>query len=231
MALKKKAQTKEETTTTETTNIEAETHETAPATTSTNQNSAPSTAVMSGNVFINNTDLVETCTEADFGTFVQLAASNGTHQGSDGNDYGKSIEFQGIVQRDVWKMSPGETGEEAKEYFKVSYDGEEDLQEALDEAIEAGYSRSKISKYLELFVLITKCDNEDMVGEVAILSLAPSSIRNWKPVAGKLKVKAAFGKLQTTEIVPDCPAVTFRSTAKPVSWKGNNYTAFEFEIV
>ena len=228
MALKKKASEKKTVESIET----IETVESAAVAATEEPAKAPALSTPAGNVFINNESLIEACTEAEFGTFVQLAASNGTHMGSDEKDYGKEIKFQGIIQRNVWKMSPGETGEEATEYFQVSYAGPEELEDAKAEAIEAGYDRADIRKYIELFGLITECEgNPDAEGEVVILSLSPSSIRNWKPLEGKLRVKAAFGKLKAQEVIPGCPAVVFKSVATPVSWKGNNYTAFNFEIV
>jgi len=184
-----------------------------------------------GDVFIKNDTLVGACASADWGTFLAVTGSNGTHDGSDDLDLGKEIEFQVVVQRDVWKMSPNSSDDESREYFASSYEGEEDLEDAKQEAIEAGYEKASIKKYLELYVLLTKCDIVDMVGEVVCLNLAPSSVREWKPLAGKLTVKAAMGKLNYTEVIPGSPAVTFKSVASPGKWKGNKYTYFKFSIV
>ncbi|RUM44356.1 MAG: hypothetical protein DSY80_04475 [Desulfocapsa sp.] len=186
---------------------------------------------MVGDVFIKNDTLVGACVSADWGTFLPVTGSNGTHDGADDLDLGKELEFQVVVQRNVWKMSPNSPDDESREYFASSYEGEEDLEDAKQEAIEAGYENAGVKKYLELYVLLTKCTIVDMIGEVVCLNLAPSSVREWKPLAGKLTVKAAMGKLNYTEVIPGSPAVTFRSVATPGKWKGNKYTYFKFSIV
>jgi len=187
-------------------------------------------SVKSSNIFIKNDDLITVCQEAEYGTFPQFSASNGTIMNSEMN-LGSEIEFQVITAKDVWKMSTGSNDEEAKEYFDVSYEGEEALEGALEEAIEAGYDKASIKKYLDLYVFITSCNEEDMVNEIAVLSLSPSSLFNWRKLSGKLQSKAVLGMLNTTEVIPDAPAVTFRAKAKPTSYKGNNYTVMEFSIL
>jgi len=223
MALKNTAK-KESVDQTEASTTEAEVPEASTA-----SNALAENAV--GDVFIKNETLVSACASADWGTFLAVTGSNGTHDGSDDLDLGKEIEFQVVVQRDVWKMSPNSSDDESREYFASSYEGEEDLEDAKQEAIEAGYESAGIKKYLELYVLLTKCDIVDMIGEVICMNLAPSSVREWKPLAGKLTVKAAMGKLNYTEVIPGSPAVTFKSVATPGKWKGNKYTYFKFSIV
>jgi hypothetical protein len=218
MALKKKAA-----------NTEAEATPTADVPATKTEAKAP--AVSTGNtVFVNSQDLIEACDDAEFGTFLNVSASNGTHMAGD-VDLGKEIEFQVILQKDVWKMSANDNSEEAREYFATSYEGEADLEDAKQEAIDAGYAKAGIKKYLELYAMIVDCEDAEMVGEVVVLNLAPSSVREWKPLSGKLKVRAAMGKLQTTEVVPGAPAVVFKSVATPTSWKGNNYSVFKYSIV
>lgn len=188
-------------------------------------------AVAGASVFIAEPNLVETCEDAEWDTFSSISASSGTHYTNKKDDLGKSLEFQVVLQRPCWKMSANSNDEEAKDYFETSLLGPEDLETAKQEAIDAGYEKAAIKKYFELFIIITNCENADFIGEMFCMNLAPSSVRNWKPLEGKLKVKAAMKKLSTTEVIPEYPAVTFKSIAKPASWDGNNYTVFEFEIV
>jgi len=102
----------------------------------------------------------------------------------------------------------------------------------LTEAIDAGYEKAAVKKYLVLYALVIKCDETpDMEGEVICMNLSPSSMKEWKPLAGKLTVRAALGKLQTSEVIPGSPAVTFRSVASPGNWKGKKYSYFRFQIV
>ena len=229
MALKKAAKNTE---TEDKTTTEAPTPEpeaTAPAVAPKPETPVPTSGPSS--VYIKNDDQQAACSAAEYGTFVAVSASNGEFAGQD-ISLGKEMEFQVVVQRDVWKLSANDDSDEAREYFTVSYEGEEDLSEALAETIDAGYEKASVKKYLELYALVTKCkDNSDMEGEVICLNLSPSSMREWGPLAGKLTVRAALGKLQTSEVIPGSPAVTFRAVATPGTWKGKKYTYAKFFIV
>jgi hypothetical protein len=220
MALKKKSE---------------ETNTTAPAADEKEVATRQSTAVSTdagGSVFVTNSALVEAVHDAEWGTFPSVVASNGTHMCGE-DDLGKILQFQAIVAKDVWKMTPGSNDEEAKEFFTVSYDGPEELEEAKQEAIASGYDKAAIKKYIDIIAIITDCDNAAYVGETITLQLAPSSQFTWKPLAGKLKMMAALGKLKAMPIMGDPDlgtAVVFQSTANPKKWKGNSYTAFDFEV-
>ena len=195
---------------------------------------------LKNSVFITNPLFLEAVAGADWGTFPSIIATNGTHMvsGSNGADLGKVLKFQAILANTVWKIVPGSSDEEAKDYFKVSKDGEvcndgQDIQEALQDALDAGYSKASIKEYVDVICIITECADADYVGETMTLQLAPSSQYTWRPLAGKCKMKAAMGKLEAEPVLGDPTlgsAVVFTSTAKPTSYKGNNFTKLEFSI-
>ncbi len=201
----------------------------------------PASEVVVGgsSVFITNPDFLDAVADATYGTFKSVVASNGTHMisGSD-IDLGKILKFQAIVAKDVWKVTPGSSDEESKDYFKVSNDGEvtndgQDINEALQDALDAGYSKAKISKYVDVICLIVECGNDDFIGETITLQLAPSSQFTWGPLAGKCKMAKAMGRLKSQPIAGDPElgsAVIFVSTATPTSWKGNSFTKLEFAL-
>lgn len=188
-------------------------------------------------VFISNEMMVETAAEAGYGDFTSVTANNGTHMTTTKDDLGKIIQFQAIFAKDVKKVIPGTKDEESKEFFQVSEDGEfvgdgRTLQEALDDAIDAGYNRAKIKDYIDVVCLITKSDNDDFIGEVVTLQLAPTSCFSWRPLASKCKMKAAMGKLKSHPVGDTGDsAVLFQSEATPDSWEGNDYTKMIFTIV
>lgn len=187
--------------------------------------------VAGASVFIQDPDWLEECMEAEWDTFTSISASSGTHFTNNKEDFGKIIQFQVLYQRPVWKMSANSNDDEATDYFRSSYISEEDLNDAKQEAVEAGYEKAGVKKYLELFILMTDAEDPNCISERFIMNLAPSSVRNWKPLKGKLNTKAKMGTLETVEVVPGYPAATFQSVATPASWQGNNFTVFEFSIV
>lgn len=188
-------------------------------------------------VFITNPDFLSAVVDAEYGTFPSVVASNGAHMMGEVN-LGKEIKFQGIVQKDVWKVTPGSNDDEAKDYFAVSHDGETttkgvSLEDALQEALDAGYSKAAIKKYIDIICVLVDCDSEAHIGETITLQLAPSSVFAWKPIAGRVKMRAAMGKLEATPIMGDPElgsAVVFTSTAEPTKVKGNNFTKFLFSV-
>lgn len=197
---------------------------------------APTAVAVAGKVsaFITNELFVDAVIDAEYGTFPSIVASNGTHMtaGNDGEDIGKELKFQVIITKDVYKVAPGSNDDEAKDYFKVG-DTEEELEEDLQEALDAGYSKAAIKKYIDVICVLTECEDADMIGETVTLQLSPSSQFTWRPLAGKCKMRAAMGKLEAEPVLGDPElgsAVVFTSNAKATSWKGNNFTKFEFSI-
>jgi hypothetical protein len=184
--------------------------------------------------FITNPLFLEAVADASYGTFPSVVASNGSHEtaGSDSTDLGKVIKFQVIVTKDVYKVAPGSNDEEAKEYFKVG-DTEEELEEDLQDALDAGFSKAAIKKYIDVICVVVDCKAEEFINETITLQLAPSSQFTWRPLEGKCKMAAAMGKLKAEPVCgnPDLgSAVVFTSTAKGTEWKGNKFTKFEFSI-
>jgi len=196
-------------------------------------------APVTSSAFISNPILLDAVVGASYGDFISVTASNGTHMTSDKTDLGKVLKFQALVVNDVTKIVPGSTDEEAKEFFKVSNDGEFTndgipVNEALQDALDAGYSKASIKHYIDIICMLIECDDKDFIGETVTLQLAPSSCRKWRPLASRCKMKAAVGKLKTEPVAGNeaefGSAVVFTSTATPTSWSGNDYTVFEFSI-
>lgn len=235
MALKSKAQeTQTENTST--------TEETSTATTTevaTQTQAAPPELIKGGSVFITNKAFIEAAAGADYRTFPSITASNGTHAVSGSADeLGKILKFQAIVAKDSRRVVPGSNDDEAKEYFQVSEDGKtvsdgRTIEEALEDAKEAGYEKASIKDYIVVTCLVVECENPDYIGEVVNLQLAPSSQFTWRPLSGKCKMRAAMGKLEASPVLGDeslGSAVIFTSTATPTTYAGNKFTKFEFSI-
>lgn len=193
----------------------------------------------SSSVFITNPLFLDAVADAEYGTFTSIVASNGTHMVSGTeDDLGKVVKFQVIVAKNVWKVVPGSSDEEAKDYFCVSDDGiitndGRDINDAVQTAIDAGYEKASVKKYIDVICLVTDCDNDDFVGETVTLQLAPSSQYTWKPLSGKCKMAQALGKLKAQPIAGNAElgsAVIFSSTATPTTWKGQNFTKFIFAL-
>lgn len=239
MALKKKAQeettTQEETTKEETTKEETTQEETQVATRQSSDIAVPSGAA----AFCKDPEILDAVSDAEYGMFPSITGSNGTHQVSGKEEeLGKSIKFQPILAKNVWKITPGSNDEEAKDYFCVSEDGEfvndgRSVEEALQDAKEAGYDKAALKKYIDVIAHVVDCENDDFIGETVTLQLAPSSQFTWKPLAGQMKMKAALGKLRAEPFAGDPSkgdVVVITSTAKAASWKGNNFTKFVFSL-
>jgi hypothetical protein len=198
---------------------------------------APAVAPPKVSAFITAPALLEVCSDAPWGTFLSVTSNNGTHQAGE-EDLGKTIKFQAIVSKEIMKVIPGSQDEEAKEYFQVSDDGEfvrdgRTLDEALADAKEAGYDRAAIKTYIDVVALVVESINEEFVGEIITLQLAPSSIFSWRPLEGKCKAKAALGMLKAQPVLdnPDLgSAVVFTSVATPAKFSGKSYTKFVFSI-
>jgi len=198
---------------------------------------APAGMVAGASVFITNPDILEAVADATYGMFPSVTASNGTHMCGD-DDLGKTLKFQAILAKDVWKVAPGSNDEEAKDYFAVSEDGEvtkdgKPLQEALQDALDAGYSKAAIKKYIDVVCIVADSDNGDFIGETVTLQLSPSSQYTWNPLAGRCKMKAALGKLKAEPVVGAehlGNVVVFTSVATPTKYKGNDFTKFEFSV-
>ena len=220
--------------------VEVEVEETPAATTEvavSEPAAPPATTSPKSSVFISNPDFLDAVAGATYGMFQSVVASNGTHQAGD-LDLGKTLKFQAIVANEVKKITPGSNDEEAKEYFAVSEDGIKVgdgrlLDDALQDAIDAGYDKAAIKKYIDVIALVVECDNDDFVGETITLQLSPSSQFTWRPLEGKCKMKAALGRLAAEPIAgnPELgSAVVFTSVATPTKWKGNSFTKFVFSI-
>lgn len=229
----------EETTNTESTATSTETQTQQAAPPAVKKEAGAPMMIKGGSVFITNPAFLDAVADAEYGTFKSVVASNGTHMvsGSD-TDLGKVLKFQAIVANPVWKIVPGSNDEEAKDYFRVSKDGVTcndgtDIQEALQEAIDAGYEKASIKEYIDVICVVVDCADESFIGETITLQLAPSSQFTWRPLAGKCKMKAAMGKLEAEPVLGDPElgsAVIFTSTAKPTTFKGNSFTKMEFSI-
>lgn len=251
MALKAKAQKTDETveeTTEETTKVEKSTApKTKPAKTKEVATKEDAGAVVEhdpakASVFITNPDFIEAVSDANYGDFPSIVASNGSHEvaGESSDDLGKVVKFQAIVAKPVFKLIPGVDDEESKDYFQVSTDGEtvpdgRSLEEALEDAVEAGYENAAIKEYVDVTALIVESGNDDYVGETVVFQLAPSSKWNWSKLEKKVKMKAALRKLEATPIAgnPELgTAVVFTSTAVSAKVQGSSktYTKFEYTI-
>ncbi len=202
------------------------------------RNEAPAPALMSEHsVFITNPLFIDAVQDAAYGTFPSITANNGTHMAGD-RDLGKILKFQAIVSNNIVKVIPGSNDEEAKEYFAVSADGEfvkdgRSVQEAIQDAKDAGYEKATSKDYIDVICMITECDDDDFVGETVTLQLAPTSIYTWRQLEGRCKMQAALKKLVSSPVMGDESlgmAVVFTSTATATSWKGNSFTKFVFSI-
>ncbi len=201
---------------------------------------AVATSTPPPSAFVTHPAMVEAAANSTYRSFKSIVASNGTHMISQTDiDLGKTINFQAILASDVMKVTPGSTDEEALDYFQVSNDGVyvadgRTLQEAKDDAIEAGYTKTTIKKYVDVICIITESTNEEYIGEIVRLQLSPSSQFTWGPLSTSVQMKAAMGQLKAEPVAGNAEllgtAVVFTSTATPTSWKGNNFTKFEFSL-
>ncbi len=236
MALKsKKEQSTEETPVVETPNVD--TTETVKETTevATRPENVVAISTTKATAFVMDPEILEIVSDATYGDFPSVTAANGTHM-CNKEDIGKELKFQAIIAKEKKIIAPGETGEEAKEYFEASEDGEtvsdgRSLDEALQDAIDAGYEKATIRDYIDVIALVIECEDEDMIGETVVIQLAPSSQFSWRRLEKTTKMKALTGKVEAVPVMGDEKrglAVVFTCTAKATSYKGNNYTKFEF---
>lgn len=239
MVLKAKQQKDQEETSTTTTETPVQQEPTTDVAAASSTGKKVSTFVGKTSAFVTHPDVLEALADVGYGDVPSVVASNGTHQVSGRNeDLGKIIKFQAVSAKRTKKLVPGETGDEAKEYFQVSDDGIHTrdgvlLEDALEDAKAAGYDRAKISTYIDVVAIIVESDNADFIGETVILQLAPSSQRSWKPLETKCKTQALRGQLNAKPVWGNEEygnAVVFTSVATPTSWSGNNFTKFEFSV-
>ncbi len=197
----------------------------------------PAEVSLKPSAFCKSPLILEAVAGATYGTFPSVTANSGTHMCGE-VDLGKELKFQAILAKDIKKVIPGSQDDEADQFFKVSDDGEftndgQPLEEALQDAKDAGYDKASIKNYIDVICNITECDNKDFVGETVTLQLAPSSQFTWRPLAGKCKMRAALGKLKAPPFAGDPDlgnVIVITSTATPAKHGGNSWTKFEFTL-
>ncbi len=217
--------------------VEETTEETTTTEVTVRESAAPPAPAVLSSIFITNPIFQDAVAGAKYRTFPSVVASGGSHMQGE-NDLGKELKFQAILVKAVKKVIPGSNDDEASDYFAVSEDGESvndgrSLEEALQDAKDAGYDKAKIKDYLDVIVLVTECVNKDFIGETLTLQLSPSSCYSWEPLEGQCKMKAALGKLEAVPIAgnPDLgTAVVFTSTATNSKKGTNNWTKFVFTL-
>lgn len=171
---------------------------------------------------------------AEYGDFPQIIASQGefSTNGSDGKSLGKWFTFKPIHAKVKLVCAPGDQSDEAKEYFAAAYEGETTLdgktiEECVEDAKAAGYSKASVKEYIDLFAMIISQDSNDhLVDEVAILQLSPMSKIEWRKFSKKLEIQAAFGKLKSDG------EIAMKAVAKATKNKaGQSFTHYAFELV
>lgn len=197
----------------------------------------PAEASLKPSAFCKSPLILEAVAGATYGTFPSVTANSGTHMCGE-EDLGKVLKFQAILAKEIKKVIPGSQDDESDQFFKVSEDGEttkegQPLEEALQDAKDAGYDKAAIKIYIDVICNVVECDNKNFVGETITLQLAPSSQYTWRPLEGKCKMKAALGTLKAPPFAGDPDlgnVIVITSTATPTKYHGNSFTKFEFSL-
>ena len=181
-----------------------------------------------------NPDVQELVDEAQYGDFPSIVATQGSFQTSqDKVDVGNIIEFKAIQAKHKLVCSPNSNDDEAKEYFAAAYVGEtvldgRTIEQCVEDAKAAGYDKADVKEYVDLFAMVeaNSSDKNDISGEFVILQLSPMSVVQWNKFSKRLRMQAAFKKLEVTE------PPTIRATAT-VATNANKkqYSHFSFALI
>lgn len=167
--------------------------------------------------------------QLEYNTIPRIVANNGfLYDANDKASRFDEIAFQVVSYSPRWMVTPGSSVDDARDYVKVSFDGEfctdgTGVEEAIQEAKDAGFPKAKLSEYLDVFVLVRECPkNQDLEGELVQLSLSPSSVKKFKGFELQTGIKLSQGLISPEE------AVVFRARPLLQSWESNEWTSFEF---
>ena len=172
--------------------------------------------------------------EAMSGDFPTIVATSGTFKISGEKiDIGKSFTFQALGAKRKFVCAPNDPSDSAKEFFAAAYEGDMakdglSIDQWVEDAQAAGFSKAKKAEYLDIFVEILDHEDKkrkDLVGEVMVLQLSFMSMKEWKSFANALRIKYSWGDMQ----MEGSPVI--RATAEATSNKaGNDYTKFLFSL-
>jgi hypothetical protein len=162
-----------------------------------------------------------------FGTLPRYKASNGKIMDNDKQSVGEWLQIEPVSYCYQWMMAPGVNDEEAKEFLKFSYDGEESLKLALEEAVAAGYDNASIKKYIELYGILLGGekipDGSSVLGKLVVLSLSPESVKNWNGFKIQSGVQIKMGRMKPEDLQVITAVVEVKT------YKNNTFSCFKFE--
>lgn len=174
--------------------------------------------------------------EAQSGDFPTLVATSGTFKISgEKTDVGSEITFFAMGAKRKWVSAPNEQGDEAKEFFTAAYDGDmgkdgKSIDEWVEDALAAGFSKAKKAEYLDIFVEIVDHSNKkfvDLRGETMVLQLSFMSMKEWKSFANGLRIKFSWGDVDLGD--QGSPLLKANSVAT-ANKAGNDYSKFVFSL-
>ena len=141
----------------------------------------------------------------DWGVLPRLVATQGQLRDGDKNRYGEFATFSLLSYRDYWVVSPGDDGQEAKEYVRYSDDGltltedGRDVNDYLNELREVhGYTKAAKKQYTSLIGILEDADApkekaSDNIGQMVEVSLSPQSRKSFQAYLLQRTVQVARG--------------------------------------
>jgi len=193
---------------------------------------------------IQNEGIVNALAAMDAQTLPLIYAKDGTHNVA-GDEFGKEFTYFPVLQEVYWKLDTCvQDDEDAYEFNKFSNDVDAkidkdrldkdgvSLGDSLQVAIDAGYAKSKIKRYVAIKCLIMEHEEVfDLTSSnnFAIFRIAPGSQwgkEGFETMIKGLALTAAMGNLQSTDVPGlDEQAVLFKAAAKNTKYKsGPSYT-------
>lgn len=172
--------------------------------------------------------------ELEFGSIPRYTASNGLIQDNDKRKIGAWAQFEPVSFNYLYMLAPGENDDEAKEYLKFSYDsimcndGSMSMEDAMQEAKDAGYKKAEIKRYVELYGILLsaeKLDDEDKaLNKLVMFSLSPESVKLWNGFKAQTAVQIKLGRTNPE----DLKIVTAEVIVK--TYGDNTFSCFNFEL-
>jgi hypothetical protein len=165
----------------------------------------------------------------DFGVLPKLKASNGNIIDGDGKLLGGSavVEIESWNKQYVVGPNANEAPNELAKYTHCR-DGFEDgsgtLEDYVAELKAAGWQNAGVKEYFEVIgTLVSSEKPSDLAGELVMLQLSPTSVKEFEGYRLKTSFSIARGKL------PECAGSTVIVKADVVTAKGNTWTKFSFK--
>lgn len=192
-----------------------------------------------GSFWLATPSILQIVEEADTNTFERIVGSSGQLKLSSANKpIGQWVTFRAIAEKRKRTVSPnGAPGDqEAKNYFAAAYDNQlssrgNEIEEDLQIAIDAGYSKAKIAEYIDLYVLVEDAadgKDADVAGEILVIQLAAVAKGTWISFKSGLQLKNELGILKFTGGQP--PLIKAFAKADTNKLK-QDFTTIKFSLV